>query len=61
MQAYSEAFERCSTNAAPWYVVPAERRWYRDLIVLQTIVNALESLQMSYPKADFDASAIDII
>jgi len=47
MQAYSEAIERCSSNDAPWYVVPAERRWYRDLIVLQTIVNALESQQMS--------------
>lgn len=61
MQAYSETIERCSTNDAPWYVVPAERRWYRDLIVLQTIVNALDSLQMSYPKADFDASTIEII
>ncbi len=61
MQAYGESIGRCSTHHAPWYVVPAERRWYRDLIVLQTIVNALESLQMSYPKADFDASAIEII
>jgi hypothetical protein len=41
--------------------VPAERRWYRDLVVLQTIVNALELLQMSYPKADFDANTIEII
>jgi PPK2 family polyphosphate:nucleotide phosphotransferase len=60
MQAYSEAIERCSTNDAPWYVVPAERRWYRDLIVLQTVVDALESLQMSYPEPDFDPSSIEI-
>jgi len=60
MQAYSEAIEHCSSSNAPWFVVPAERRWYRDLVVLQTIVNALEALQMSYPKADFDASAIEL-
>lgn len=61
MQSYSEAIEHCSTSHAPWYIVPGERRWYRDLIVLQAIVSALESLQMSYPKADFDASTIEII
>lgn len=61
MQAYSDAIEHCSSSDAPWYVVPAERRWYRDLVVLQTVVNALESLNMSYPKADFSASDIEIV
>lgn len=60
MEAYSDTIERCSTENSPWYVVPAERRWYRDLVVLQTVVNALESLQMSYPKPDFDPNTIEI-
>lgn len=60
MQAYSEAIEHCSNSNAPWYIVPAERRWYRDLVVLQTIVNALDSLHMNYPKANFVASDIKI-
>lgn len=60
MQAYSEAIRRCSTAAAPWYVVPAERRWFRDLVVMQTVVDRLESLRMSYPEPDFDPAAIEI-
>jgi PPK2 family polyphosphate:nucleotide phosphotransferase len=60
MAAYSETIEKCTSQNAPWYVVPSERRWYRDLLVLQTVVNALESLHMSYPKPDFDPSTIEI-
>jgi PPK2 family polyphosphate:nucleotide phosphotransferase len=60
MQAYSEAIERCSTDPAPWYVVPAERRWFRDLVVIQTVVDKLDSLRMSYPEADFDPAKIEI-
>lgn len=60
MAAYGEAIARCSSETAPWYVVPAERRWFRDLVVKQTIVDALESLQMTYPEPDFDPAAITI-
>lgn len=60
MQAYSEAIRRCSTAAAPWHVVPAERRWYRDLVVMQTVVDRLESLRMSYPEPDFDPADVEI-
>lgn len=61
MHAYSEAIESCSTDNAPFYVVPAERRWYRDLIVLQTVVDALDSLQMTYPEPKFDPADIELI
>ncbi len=60
MEAYSESIQRCSTNHAPWYVVPAERRWFRDMVVMQTIVDKLQSLRMSYPEPDFDPAKIDI-
>ncbi len=41
MAAYEEALERCSTPTAPWYVVPADRKWYRDLAIADTIVRTL--------------------
>ncbi|MFO7901030.1 MAG: polyphosphate kinase 2 family protein [Pirellulaceae bacterium] len=59
-EAYSEAIQRCSTDHAPWYVVPAERRWFRDLVVMQTIVDKLQSLRMSYPEPDFNPATIEI-
>jgi PPK2 family polyphosphate:nucleotide phosphotransferase len=57
---YSEAIERCSTTTSPWYVVPSERRWYRDLVVLQSVVNTLDALQMDYPEPEFDPNSVKI-
>lgn len=50
-KAYVEAIERCSPRHAPWYVIPSDRKWVRNLAVSQIIVEALEALGMSYPKA----------
>lgn len=41
MTAYEDAFSRCSPDWAPWHIVPADRKWYRDVVVAETIVNAL--------------------
>jgi len=53
---YSEAYEemllRCSTDVAPWYIVPADRNKARDLLVAQVVVDALEQIDPKYPKAD---------
>ena len=49
MQAYEEALSRTSTEWAPWYVVPANRKWYRNLVVSAVIIRALEELDMRYP------------
>ena len=54
MAAFETALERTSTEAAPWFVVPAETRWYRDLVVGQIVVDALEALDPQYPAPDFD-------
>jgi polyphosphate kinase 2 (PPK2 family) len=51
MAAYEEAIHRTSTEHAPWYVVPADRKWYRNLVVAQTIVQAVERLAPTYPQA----------
>jgi len=51
MRAFEDAFERCSQPWAPWYVVPADRKWYRNLYVSTVIVEAMEKLNMRYPPA----------
>ncbi len=55
---YQDAFEvaltRCSTEAAPWYVVPAEERWFRDLVVSQLLIETLEDMDPRYPDPGFD-------
>ncbi|RMF82793.1 MAG: polyphosphate kinase 2 family protein [Planctomycetota bacterium] len=60
MKAYEEALRRCSTPHAPWYVVPAERRWFRNLLITRVLVDTLESLDMKYPEPTFDPSKIKI-
>jgi PPK2 family polyphosphate:nucleotide phosphotransferase len=58
--AYEEALRRCSTKDAPWYVIPAEQRWYRDLLIARVLVETLRGLHMKYPKPTFDAKDIVI-
>ncbi len=48
--AYAEAIARTSTDHAPWYVIPSDRKWYRNLVVSQILIDTLESLEMSYPE-----------
>jgi PPK2 family polyphosphate:nucleotide phosphotransferase len=57
MVAYGEAIERCSTDDAPWYVVPADRKWYRNWAISTLLIDRLETLQLSWPEADFDVEA----
>lgn len=52
MKAYADAIERTSTADAPWYVIPANRNWYRDLMCVSIIVDALERLAMTYPPVE---------
>ena len=42
MVAYGDAIERCSTDAAPWYVVPADRKWYRNWAITHLLIEQLE-------------------
>ena len=54
MGAYEVALQRCSTDYAPWYVVPAERRWFRDLVLTQLLRETLEDMDPQYPAPTFD-------
>jgi len=53
-QAYSAAVGRCNTDAAPWYVIPSDRKWYRNWAVAQLLVEHLRALDLKWPVADFD-------
>lgn len=55
-EAYELALERCSTAAAPWFVVPADRKWYRNWAISTLLREHLEALDPQYPKADFDVA-----
>ena len=52
--AYGEAIERCDSDAAPWYVVPADRKWYRNWAVSRLLIERLEQLRLGWPAATFD-------
>lgn len=60
MEAYSDVLEKTSTEAAPWYAVPADRKWYRDLVVADILIRTLKDLDMKYPAVDFDPKTITI-
>lgn len=53
-KAYEDAISNTSTAYAPWYVVPANKKWYRNLVVASTVVDALEKLKMRYPEPQED-------
>jgi PPK2 family polyphosphate:nucleotide phosphotransferase len=52
--AYAAALERCSTQAAPWYVVPSDRKWYRNWAVAQLLAEHLRAIDLKWPEASFD-------
>jgi PPK2 family polyphosphate:nucleotide phosphotransferase len=51
-EAYEELIQKTATEHAPWYVVPADHKWYTQLIVASTIITALEELDLSFPDVD---------
>jgi PPK2 family polyphosphate:nucleotide phosphotransferase len=55
-RAYQDVLDRCSTPLAPWYVVPADRKWYARWAVQQLLLDALEQLDPQWPPAQFDVA-----
>ena len=50
MAAYEDVLSRCSTDVAPWFVIPADRKWFRDLAIADIVADTLEDLKPAYPK-----------
>ncbi len=53
-KAYELALERCNTDAAPWYVIPSDRKWYRNWAVGQLVVEALRGMRLDWPEPEYD-------
>lgn len=53
-EAYEIALERTHTEVAPWHVIPADKKWFRNLAVAQLLLDALRGLDLQWPAADFD-------
>ena len=60
MQEFNTTLTKCSTKHAPWYVVPGERRWFRNLVITKVLVDTLEDMDPQPPAIDFDPSEIVI-
>ena len=56
-RAYAIALERCSTETAPWHIVPSGRKWYRNWAVASLLTEQLRALDLDWPAADFDVDA----
>jgi len=56
MAAYADVLERCHTDAAPWHVVPADRKWYRNWAITQLLCEQLEELGLAWPGPAFDVA-----
>ncbi|HSB67408.1 MAG TPA: polyphosphate kinase 2 family protein [Anaerolineales bacterium] len=57
-KAYVDALSKCSFNYAPWYIIPANHKWFRDLAVSQILVETMEGLNMKYPEPSVDLVTI---
>ena len=53
-QAYETALERCNTDAAPWHLVPADRKWYRNWAVTRLLIEHMQAMDLQWPTANFD-------
>lgn len=49
LEAYEDAVNKCSTDYAPWYVIPANKKWYRDLVIARVIADTLEAMNPQFP------------
>jgi len=58
MKAYEDALSETSADNAPWFIVPANKKWFRNYVVARTIVDTLEELDMKYPNPSLPVKQI---
>jgi len=59
-QAYEDAINLCSTTCAPWHIVPADHKWFRDYVIARLVVEAMEKLNMRWPRPKENLKGIRI-
>ena len=60
MKAFEDVLSKTSTEHAPWYIVPANRKWFRDLVISSVLVDTLEGLKMEYPESEENLDGVVI-
>ena len=60
MKAYEVMLQKCSTEWAPWHIIPANKKWYRNLVIAECVVDALKKLDMKYPEPTIDVTTLKI-
>lgn len=60
IKAYEEVLTRTSTEYAPWYIIPSNRKWYRNMVIASIMVDTLKGLKMSYPEPEDDLTGVVI-
>jgi PPK2 family polyphosphate:nucleotide phosphotransferase len=60
VRAYEDVLSKTSTPHAPWHIVPANRKWYRNLVISTVLVEKLKSLKMRFPEPDFDLAKFKV-
>jgi PPK2 family polyphosphate:nucleotide phosphotransferase len=60
MTAFEDALTKCNTEYAPWYVIPANRKWYRNLVVSQILIDTMEEMDLQYPDPPPNIESYDI-
>lgn len=60
MDAYAEALEKCTTDAAPWHVIPADQNWYRNWAIARTIAETLDEMNPQFPDPETGLDQIDL-
>jgi PPK2 family polyphosphate:nucleotide phosphotransferase len=59
MQAYEDALEKTSTDWAPWYIIPANQKWYRNYLIGSILADTLDRLKLKYPKCNVEGVVVD--
>jgi len=60
MAAYEDALTNCSTPAAPWHIIPANREWYRSMVVAELIEATFRDMDPQWPESEVDLSGVVI-
>jgi PPK2 family polyphosphate:nucleotide phosphotransferase len=58
MEAFEDVLTKCSTKSAPWYIVPADKKWYRNYVVAKVLVDTMEGLDMKWPEPSPDVKEL---
>jgi len=61
MDAYQDMIRKCSAPHAPWYIVPANKKWYRNYVVANALVKTMSKLDLKLPKPTFDPSKVKVV